>query len=141
MVKGITYILNNSTEFQGIAGQNSAGTKYKAYPVVSPQPEIYPYSTVRVLSKIPFVCKGSRPVTFTYRYVVHSFHKNYDQVELLNNAVVNSLDGQSGTFNGVQFQYIRYVDSSDDISNNGGTEMLYLKATIFEAVVNESIGT
>lgn len=138
MVKGITYILTHNVQFQDNAGLNNAGIKYKAYPVICPQPEKFPYSTVRQLSSNPFQCKGSLPTTFTYQYVVHSFHVNYDNVVNLDNAVIAALNGQSGVHNGVNFQSIRYLTTSDDYI---GEYKLYVRQSVFEAVVHASAST
>src|SRR5688572_15588903 len=114
MVKGITYILSNDSSVQALVGRNTANTKYKAYPNICPQPEKFPYSVVRQTGKQPIECKGSIPNTYNYRYDVFSFHKNYEDCEELDDAVVESVIRKDGeTINGVVFQEIRHVNTID----------------------------
>ena len=113
MTKGITYILNNDATFQGLAGQNKAGSKYKAYPVICPQPEEAPYSVVLLSGKSPYgQCKDAN-VSFSYSFDVVSYHKNFEDVVTLDEAVVSALDNTSGSHNGVDFQEIRFNSTRD----------------------------
>ena len=113
MIKGVTHILNNDATFQGIVGQNKAGSKYKAYPVVCPQPEEAPYSVVLLSGKNPFgECKGAN-VSFSYSFDVVSYHKNFEDVVSLDEAVVDALSGTSGPHNGVTFQEIKFDSTRD----------------------------
>jgi hypothetical protein len=138
MVKGITYILINNAEVQALVGRNKANTKYKAYPVICPHPETWPYSVVRQTGRTKFgdgKCAGS---TWTYSYDVYSFHKNYEEAEALDIAVVEALDLFSGgTHNGVVFQEIRPTNTGRDI-DFVVDHNLYGKVSSFEAEVNEN---
>lgn len=114
MIKGITAILNTNATFQGLAGMNKAGVKYKSYPVICTQPEEAPYSVIRITAKRPFgQCKDANS-TFEYSFDVDSFHKNFEDVEALDNAVMAALDNVSGTYGGVTFQVIRFESMNDN---------------------------
>jgi hypothetical protein len=139
MVKGITHILTNDSNVQALVEQNKAGSKYKVYPNICDQPETFPYSVVRLAGKVPEQCKGIDPTTYNYRYDVLSFHKNYEDCEDLDRAVVAALtkpDG--GTFNTVVFQDIRHVNTVDSYSEE---YQLHVKVSSFEAMVNEDQAT
>jgi hypothetical protein len=137
MVKGITNILISDAACQAVLGQNKAGTKYKAYPGVCPNPEKVPYSVVRQTGKVPIDCKGSIPTTHIYSFEVISFHESYDLVEALDNAVVNALSKvEGGTFNNVAFSDLRHTNTRDDVyETQGSTSFLYAKVSSFEAQV------
>lgn len=135
MLKGVTYILETDSTFQSVVGQNKALTKYKIYPVIAPQTEIIPYSVVRITGK-EMTHKG-RPTgyrnVFTVSFTVSSYHKNYDDLDTLDNAVVQALVPFRGSSNGVTFGYIEFVSSYDDyVDAYGG---LYARVTTFSANV------
>lgn len=139
MVKGITYILNNDNTFQARVGLNVAGVKYKVYPVVCPNPEVFPYSVVKQTGKTPVECKDGPATTFIYTYDVYSFHQNYDTAETIDAAVVAALSlPDGGTFNAVVFQDIRFTNSVDGYDKD---YRLYAKITSFEAMVDEDQAT
>ena len=113
MIQGVTYILNNDATFQGIAGLNKAGAKYKAYPVICPLPEEAPYSVVLLTGKISFgQCKDA-DTTFSYSFDVVSYHKNFEDVVTLDEAVVDALVGKTGTYNSIVFNEIRFDNTRD----------------------------
>lgn len=135
MIKGITYILKNDPTFQGIIGRNAALSKYKAYPVIAPQTEIIPYSVVKMTSK-ELLHKGqggSNRNSFQVDFLVASYHKNYDDVDTLDQAVIQALVPFRGTANGITFGYIEFSNSSDDyVEAYGG---IYARMTMFRAQV------
>jgi len=136
MIKGITFILKNDPTFQAIVGQNAALSKYKVYPCVVPQPELTPYSIVKMNSKRN-ICKGMSQ--YEIGFTVTSYHKNYDDVDDLDNAVVDSLVGTKGVFNGVTFGYIHFENSSDIyVETYGG---LYGRETSFICEITYTSGT
>ena len=139
VIKSACYILNTDADFQAIIGQNKSMTKYKAYAGICPQPEEYPYSVVRLTAKPPLQCKGTRSSTFNGSFSVHCFHRNYDDVVALCNAVVDALDSKNGTFNGYKFQRISYVDQLD-----GEYQVQYKihqRIVVFEFTSNEDTPT
>ena len=130
MIKGITYILKNDATFQSIVGQNAALSKYKAYPVIAPQTEVIPFSVCRMTSKS---LEGKNRTDFECQFTVSSYHKNYDDVEDLDNAVVQALVPRTGTYNGVTFGYIEFLNTSDDFEL---TAELYGKVSSFKCSVS-----
>lgn len=139
MVRGITFILKNNVNFQNEAGQNKAGVKYKAFPVVSGQDEQPPYSVVRQTSYVPRQCASGQPTSYDGAFLVASYHKNFEDCEDLDSAVRDALDRQSGTHNGVVFQLITHEDTVDgDYDVDRGC---YVKVSRFNAVVNENHST
>lgn len=113
MIQGITYILNNDGTFQTVAGLNKAGSKYKAYPVICPLPEEAPYSVVLLTGKNPYAeCKNTTN-SFRYSFDVVSYHKNFEDVVTLDDAVVAALVGKTGPYNGVTFEEIRFDNTRD----------------------------
>jgi hypothetical protein len=136
MIKGITYILKNDPAFQTLVGQNAALSKYKAYPVIAPQPELIPYSVCKMTSKT-LKHKGASSVqarnTFDVEFMVASYAKAYDDVDAIDNAVIQALVPYSGTVNGVSFTYIELLDSSDDyVEAYGG---IFARMTRFTCTV------
>lgn len=139
MVRGITHILTNNVNFQNEAGQNKDGTKYKAFPVVCGQNEQPPYSVVRQVSYLPRQCASGRARQYDSSFIVASYHKNFEDVEELNEAVVDALDHIGGTYNGVSFTLITHEDSSDeDYDVDRGC---FVKVSRFNAVVNANTTT
>jgi len=123
---GVTYILNNDSTFRTLVGQNSRLTKYKVYPVIAPQVEVFPYSVVRMTSRVR-ECKGGG---FAASFTVSSYAPNYEDVSDIDDAVVDALDGVSGTYNSVVFGRINFTDSRDDyVDTYGG---LYVRVSTFD---------
>lgn len=126
MVKGITYILNTDATFQNRVGTNVSGSKYKAYPCIAPETETHPFSIVKMTNR-QLQHKGR--ATFNGEFTVVSYHKNYDQVDELDDAVIEALVPIRGTYNGINFGYIEYQNTSDDfVDVNGG---LYVRTSTF----------
>lgn len=136
MVKGITHILKNNAGVQALIGQNTAGDKYKVYPVVCPYPEKWPYIVVIQTGKTPIDCKGSAPTAFVYTYDVYSFHVNYDNTVAINEAVITALEVQTTTTaNSVVFDEIRFTNEKEAYDKDYS---IYAKISSFEAQVDES---
>lgn len=135
MIKGVTYILKTDATFQSIVGQNAALSKYKAYPVIAPQTELIPYSVVKMTSKelLHKGQSGDNRNSFQVEFLVASYHKNYDDVDTLDQAVIQALVPFRGTANGVTFGFIEFINSSDDyVEAYGG---LYARMSTFRANV------
>lgn len=136
MIKAITYILKTDATFQTLIGQNVALTKYKAYPVIAPQPESVPYSICRMTSK-QLLHKGRSAGgrnAFKCEFQVTSYAMNYDDVAQIDDAVVEALVPFSGTVNGVAISYMEFINSSDDYADTFGG--LYVRNSIFECNIN-----
>jgi hypothetical protein len=133
MIQGITYILKTDANFQTKVGQNAAFTKYKAYPVIAPQEELSPYSVCKMTS-MNLQHKGRS--VYECEFIVASYHKNYDDVYALDNAVVEALVPIRGTYNGINFGYIEHVNTSDDyIEVYSG---LYAKVSSFKCSITKT---
>lgn len=132
MIKGVTYILKNDVTFQSLVGQNVALSKYKAYPVICPQPELVPYSVVRMTSKtLQSKGKNSSRNEFEVEFTVASYCNSYDDVDALDNAVIQAIVPYRGTANGITFGYIEFVNSMDEyVETYGG---LYARMSSFKA--------
>jgi hypothetical protein len=132
MIKAVTYILNTDATFQTLVGQNVATSKYKAYPLIAPQVESVPYSICRMTSK-QLQHKGtSAGGRNSYRcgFQVVSYADSYDDVALIDDAVVEALVPYSGTINGVNISFLEFIDSSDDyVDSYGG---LFVRTSTFE---------
>lgn len=132
MVKAITYILENDATVASLCGQNAASTKTKVYPVAVPETEKFPYITVRQSAKSR-IGKGS--CGYSYSIQINSYHKSYDEVETLNNAIIAALDAQSsGTVNGVQYAFTNLSNEEDGFSKDGGD--LFVKLLTVEGMAD-----
>lgn len=136
MIHGITYILKTDATFQSVVGQNAALSKYKAYPVIAPQTEVIPYSVCRMTS-MRLQHKGR--ATFECEFTVASYHKNYDDVYELDNAVVEALVPIRGTYNGVNFGYIEFTGTVDDYVE--AYTGLYAKISSFVCSITKTAST
>jgi len=136
MLKGVTYILKTDANFQALVGQNAALSKYKIYPVICPQPEIVPYSVSKITGRrlTHKGTAGSNRNVFDVDFIVASYHKNYDDVDALDNAVIQALVPFKGTANGVLFKSIEFQDSFDDYENTYGG--LYVRMSSFACCVS-----
>ena len=136
MIKAITYILNTDATFQTLVGQNAAATKYKAYPVIAPQNELVPYSVVRLTGK-ELLHKGRSAGgrnSYLCSFLVASYEHNYDDVDILDNAVIEALVPYRGTVNGVEVSFMEFISSSDDyVEAYGG---LYVRNSTFQCNIN-----
>lgn len=133
MIKGITYILKTDATFQTRVGMNAALTKYKAYPVISPQTEVVPYSVCRMTSK-SLQHKGRS--VFECEFQVASYHTRYDDLDELEDAIIEALVPIRGTYNSVNFGYIEFVNSSDDyVEAYGG---LYVRVSSFKCSITKT---
>lgn len=130
MIKGITHILKTDAMFQSIVGQNKALTKYKVYPVIAAQPEIVPFSVVRMTSReiLHKGTSGANRNVFRASFAVRSYHNNYDELDELDDAVIQALVPFRGTANGINFSFIEYTGSSDDYI---GEASLYERTSTF----------
>lgn len=113
LVKAICGIMNTDTDVQAIIGRNKVDTKYKCYAGIVPQPESYPYSCVRLLSKVPVQCRGTKSRTFNGSFAVYCYHKTYEQVVELASLVQEALDNKTGAYGNVDLKTTTYSDMND----------------------------
>lgn len=126
MLKAITYILENDNGVQSLVGNNAAGDKHKIYPVVVPETENAPYCVCRVVGKT----KSGKNCGYLWTIEVASYHRSYDDVTLLNDAVITALESEgSGTVNSESFGWANMTNETDDFNKDHD---LYTKITTFE---------
>lgn len=126
MLKAITYILENDVTVQSLVGDNSSNTKHKIYPVVVPESEKAPYCVCRVSGRETI----SKNCASVWNIEVTSFHTSYDNLTLLNNAVIQAIESQtSDTINGEEFAFAYMVNEIDSYNSDHG---LYAKSTTFQ---------
>lgn len=139
LVKAACEILNTDTDVRAILGRNKVDTKYKCYAGIVPQPERYPYSCVRLTSKIPVLCRGTRSTTFNAGFAVYCYHKNYEDVVNLASAVQEALDNKTGTYGGVNFKPITYGEMQDgDYNREFG---VHCRIVFFNCFIDENPAT
>lgn len=139
MVKGVIHILINDSGVQAAVGKNKADDKWKVYPVVCPSQEERKYITVSQTSKPPIECKQGRPSSFDGTFDCVCWAKNYDDLDSMEYAVFECLDKiDSGLYNGVLLDEIRYANSVDKFSNES---QLYARIVSFNCWINESQAT
>lgn len=129
MVKVVTYILGNNVTVQGLLGnktQSQTEDYYKVYPVVAPSTEDAPYIAVRMTGKL-LIAKGCG---YTYTVNVVSYHRSYDEVTALNEAVITAItETAPATINGQSFGFLNVTNEADDFVLES---RLYAKITTFE---------
>lgn len=138
MTEGITHIIKSDAGVQALIGQNKALTKYKVYPGICDQPEEVPYTVVKILSKIPFKCKGQNPTRFTCTFVVLSYDVNYLSAQAIDKAIFWALDNTTGVHNGVTINALTFEDTKDDFVTE---YRVHAKISTYTAIVNEDQAT
>ncbi len=131
MITGLIQHLKNNASVQTAVGQNKAANTHKVFPIVCPQGEDNPYILVRLHSREPR--KAGINCNPTYddlivRVACHS--EKYSEIESLDTAVFNALEGASGTLEGSEFDIIRIVDSKDAFDEDAET---YVRITDYKA--------
>ncbi len=144
MTNGIVNILINDSNVRSLVGNKQAAntSEYKVFPLVVTEGTKPPYIVVRTLSKPSIPCKGMRASSFQPIAQVSCYCVKYEDALALGAAVTDALDHKSaGTYNGVNINYLRYVDQSEDwIPWNDGVG-LFVVSPQFEAQTDESTPT
>jgi hypothetical protein len=136
MIKGFIDILSNDTAVQSLIGLNGTTTKYKIFPGVCPLPDKPPYIVVRRTGKTPFgVCKGMATTTFSPKVDVIVYHKSYNSLEEIENAVIAALDFVSGVCENINFKTIQFQNSYD--ADYVVDWELHARVIEFEGIANE----
>ena len=117
MTTGVIQILIGNNGVRSLVGLNAEGDKYKVYPLIVPQQEKHPYIVVRLTGRPPIECKESSPSNFFASVEVLCYHQNYEGALELEEAVINALDGITGTYGGVRINDLSYTDTSEDWVN------------------------
>ena len=143
MTSGIIQILVNNVAIQALARLNSAGTKYKVYPVRADQKEKAPYITVFKFFNDPITSSDKdEPSGLDYPKVrVACWSTTFRESELMAEAVRAALDYKSLTSVGYDLQKIWLVDDRDgfDPDPNGGG--LYCHISDFGIELKRSPGS
>lgn len=111
MVKVITYLIENDSTVQSLLGEKSHGENHKVYPVFVPQGEKAPFITVR-LNDSPRL-GHNLSCGRDYVVMVSVWSNNYDDLDALCDAVIDAVDGRSGTINGEEVNMISYENQAD----------------------------
>jgi hypothetical protein len=138
MTEGIIEILVANGTVQTLVGRNVANTKYKVYPIITPQSERPPYITVQMTSRTAVPCKEGRPTAFISTATVNLYTVNYDDCRDLSEAVADAVDGQMFIGADYSLTYIRHQDESESWIDSDGLG-LYVRSITFEA--HESTAT
>lgn len=128
MTAGVIAILIADTGVQALIGQNKSGNKYKVYPGICPQPENHPYLIVRRTGKNPVQCKGMPGGLVPHSFEVIAYHKSYNELDEIELAIENALNGTTGEHGGVTFKncYLSNAFDADYIAEYN------LHARVFE---------
>ncbi len=137
MLQGVIDLLVDS-EVATLVGVNKADTKPKIYPNICPEQEQKKYMILRITGKAPWECKEARPTTFTYSFSVIFFTENYEDLDIIQEAVEVVLSKYEGQSKGIDFQEIRFVTCSDAFEEK---YQLHARVMNFDADVNASQAT
>jgi len=141
MTEGVTYIIKNDAGVQALLGLNKAGVKYKVFPGLADVIEQWPYSVVKILSKVPYQCKDNVPERFKYTFAVITYDINYLQCQEIDKAIFWALSGVTGIHNGVNFIACGFDNLRDEFVQLPSSQYLHAKVSTYEAIVNEGQAT
>jgi hypothetical protein len=140
MIQGAITILKNNDTIESLIGTNKATSKTKVFPGICAQPEESPYLVVRRTGKSPFApCKGVTTTVFRPTFDVIIYHKSYDKIEAIEDAVISALDWYTGTSEGITYKTIQFQTSYD--ADYITQYNLHARVVEFEAVASESQAT
>lgn len=111
MVKVVTYVLENNATVQGLLGEKSHGENHKVYPVIVENSEKAPFISVRLTDSSRLGKDVSCGTDNTV--LVSCWCESYDDLDALADAVIDALEGQSGSINGVNVGSIFYENQAD----------------------------
>lgn len=131
MVKVVTYILENDSTVQGLLGEKSHGENHKVYPVFVPQSEKAPFIAVAQTERVRIAKDVSCGTE--YGIIVAAYCNSYDQLDDLCDAIVDALDGQRGSINGVSVGSICY-DNQNDLDFDKD-HLVFGRSTTFRIVI------
>jgi len=132
MTEGIIDLLVNDTAVQTLVGRNAADTKYKVYPLATPQGERPPYITVQMTNRTAIPCKGGRPTAFIDQCNVNIYTVNYQEGIALSRVCADAVDDEA--YSGLDYSLpeIRVSDENEgwiDVDGLG----LYVRTLVLEA--------
>lgn len=135
MMQGIIEILTEDAGVQTAVGQNATASKYKIYPVISPQTEKPPYVVGALTGTTPAQTKDCVSTQDNENFDLLIYGSNYEQVDTIDRLIRTALDGkQSNTDNGVHFSKI-YFQSRRDAAVEGREGLIYCRVASYSAEV------
>jgi len=128
MLNAVNYILENDATIQGLVGEDSSTEQHKIYPVVSFQGESEPYIITSVVGRQ----RLGKDCSWTYQINVSSYAKSYDDVTVLNEAVIEALEGHApGVVNGYDIATPSFMNEADGFDKD---RICYVKNAVFEII-------
>jgi|SRR5690348_11578896 len=128
MLNAVNYILENNATVQSLVGIDSSTEQHKVFPVVSFEGEKEPY----IVTSIAGRQRLGKGCSWTYQINVSSYAKSYDAVTVLNEAVIEALEGQdAGMVNGYEIANPSFMNESDGFDKD---RLCYVKNSVFEII-------
>lgn len=135
MMQGIIEILTENSGVQTAVGRNAEDTKYKVYPVISPQTEKPPYIVCALTGSTPSQTKDCVSTLDNENFDCLIYSNNYEQGHDIDLAIRTALDGKrSNTDNGIHFSKI-YFQSRRDAAVEGKEGMIYVRVASYSCEV------
>ena len=138
MMQGIIEILTEDTGVQAVVGQNENLTKYKIYPVISPQKEKPPYVVCALTGSGPAQMKGNISDLDQENFDCLIYSNNYEQGHAIDIAIRTALDNKrANTDTGIYFDKIWFV-SRRDAAVEGKEGLIYARVVSYSCEVKVS---
>lgn len=131
MVKVVTYLLENNSTVQALLGDKSHGDGHKVYPIIIASGEVAPFIAVGQTDRLRLGHDLSCGTEYTI--FVNAYSKSYDDLDALCDAVIDALEGQSGTINTVSVGSVVY-DNQTDLAFDKELEV-YGRSTTFKVTI------
>lgn len=136
MMQGIIEILTENAGVQTIVGRNADNTKYKVYPVITPQKEKPPYVVCALTGSDPVQAKNCRSTLDKENFDCLIYSTNYEEGHEIDVAIRAALDQASGTTDdtNIHFDSIWFV-SRRDAAVEGKEGMIYVRVASYSCQV------
>lgn len=136
MMHGIIEILRLNASVQNAVGANAEGTKYKIYPVITPQKEKPPYIVCALTGSEPVQGKNCRSTLDKENFDCLIYADTYEQGHNIDLAIRVALDQASGSTDetGIHFDSIWFV-SRRDAAIEGKEGMIYVRVASYSCQV------
>jgi hypothetical protein len=133
MVTSVIDILKADDTVVELVGLNTTDQKPKIYPVLAPQKEKFPYIIVRQTEAV----RSGKNCNFDGSYRVWSYHRSFDDVTKLNDAIVAALE--AGANEGISFSNLSGIADDYDFKADG--DGLYCKISTFDCNYEQASST
>lgn len=110
VLKAIRYKLVNDAPVAAIVGA-------KVYWGVAPQGATVPFVVLNVVGNVPNDTKSGVSDVDAFAIQIDSYTATYEQLQDLDRKVRTAIDKQTGTWDGIVVDGIRYLTSRDDFEN------------------------